>query len=62
MAYDARAHNKDGTETLDRWSASKLVRLMAASCSWVHFTGGRCRVEGHKIVAVEAKTPQPIVL
>jgi 2'-5' RNA ligase len=63
IAYDARAHNKDGTETLDRWSPSRLVRLMADACaSWVYFNGGRCRVEGGKIVAVEPKTPQPIVL
>lgn len=51
-----------GGQIEHRWTAPELVRLMASlQCSDVHFAGGRCQVEGGRIVAVEPKTPYPLV-
>jgi hypothetical protein len=45
--------------TLD---AGELVKVMAAcNASWVHFSGGRCRVEGGRMTAVAPKTPHPLM-
>ena len=51
-----------GGQMHHRWTAPDMVRLMASlMCSDVHLKGGRCLVEDGQIVAVEPKTPFPLV-
>ena len=51
-----------GGQTQYEWTAQELVRMMASlKCSSTHFEGGRCRVEGERIVSLEPNTPHPLV-
>ena len=51
-----------GGQIEHEWTAPELVWMMASlKCSSTHFEGGRCRVEGGRIVALEPRTPHPLV-
>ena len=44
------------------WTAPELVRLMTSlKCSNAHFEGGRCTVEGGRVIALAPNTPHPLV-
>ena len=44
------------------WTAPELVRLMTSlKCSNAHFEGGRCTMEGGRVIALAPNTPHPLV-